>query len=79
MIVVVVVVVAGGGGSIDGPATLNVTAALTPVFPALSAWIARAVYVPTASGVDATLNAPEPPSRVAVSVATGVPAATAPA
>ena len=70
--------VTGAGGSIGGPATVNVTAALTPVLPAVSPCAARAAYVPTANGAVVALNAAEASSRVAVSVVTGVPVAAPP-
>jgi hypothetical protein len=72
----------GGCASvIDGAvtSTVNVLAALEPVFPALSDWLACAVYVPSASAVVAsTLYAPFSALRDAVSVCTGVPAAAEP-
>ena len=58
--------------------TTNVLAALVPVFPAVSACDACAVYVPSASaGEPSTVHVP--PLRVAVSVWTGEPVAVAPA
>jgi len=57
---------------------VNVTEELRPVFPLASDWLARAVYVPEASGTSAAV-AHAPPVRVADRVCTGGPVAAEPA